>query len=653
MRTVEDLRTSLIDRLYNDMAQRRIDLLMETEEKPFNRIAHSLVRNAFNQSPQIDALYTYLRLTASQPIEPAIKAAIAEINRIALDGFLQQEFLEAIERVRLENSYNLQGKRTSKSIATGIANFFGGGSTAMSPEFEDVLSNNILRELTLEEVNRRAASWINDFTSTNIVITRSEVSEIMLPTERTVFKWIESGRKIQLSPYHQPNRLERLMTESQIPKTNGLSIVSRDTTYENLDIRELEFVNGLKVLIKRRPADGHQADRILLEGYRAGGALRYPKADYRNAMYAGMVSQNGIDGFDKSALDRFLRERGLWSSFEIHDTFTKIVASSRVEDIETLLQLLRLQLTAPRRNKSMSNILSGKDLTAKKDRMPGVNAFYDSLVRLTSSVTSTVQMMKAENVNKTDVDRIYDIFSREFSNPREFTFVITGTCDEQLLKDLVTKYFGTLQGDKLPSAQKQSETRQFIENRNRTFYMGDNQNADVHLYFPGHYKYSLKNQLLLEILQQTLEIRMTERLREKEGGTYHVNVGGEFVKQAEGSYNFSISFICPIENVEHMVEAALNEMRLLKEGGLDEIFLGQVKKRLQQKQVDDSKTWDYWSHYIMGQFISDRDFDDLLTAMGMLDFIQKESVNKAAKNYLNPDTMSRFVLLPASVKPDN
>src|SRR5690606_29080597 len=104
-------------------------------------------------------------------------------------------------------------------------------------------------------------------------------------------------------------------------------------------------------------------------------------------------------------------------------------------------------------------------------------------------------------------------------------------------------------------------------------FKGLEDKASVSLVYHGNYNYSDKENLQLDALKAILDIKITERLREKESGVYSPRVSLNYVKNPKNAYKISISFSCAPANVEKLIAAAIDEVSKLKKEGasLDDI----------------------------------------------------------------------------------
>ncbi len=280
-----------------------------------------------------------------------------------------------------------------------------------------------------------------------------------------------------------------------------------------------------------------------------------------------------------------------------------------------------------------------------------INSFHDSINKLLYEPNEhEYHNLTLEELDQLNLDKIYEIYQKEFNNPAAFTMLVSGDFDEKKITDLFVKYFGAFEPAERREAFATIKPREVNYKQSKTFYMGENKGAKVSLYFPGKYQYSLKNDLMLELLETALQIKIWNRLREKEGGTYTPSTYSQHGPQMAGNYMYGIGFDCETGNVEHMIAASVEEVNALRNEGLTAEILQQAKSRIKQKIEKDFSGGVFWSEYLLRQYTNNRPTDEVLKRGSVVDLISLESINKAAKVYLSAENMSSFVLLPENVK---
>lgn len=108
-------------------------------------------------------------------------------------------------------------------------------------------------------------------------------------------------------------------------------------------------------------------DEILLQAFAPGGTSAYPDSLYLDAAFAGVfIPSCGAGQYSPVELGKLLAGKNLSLRPFIQERWQGMEGSSTPGDLETFLQLLYLQFTAPRRDTTLfRNAISGtRDMLA-------------------------------------------------------------------------------------------------------------------------------------------------------------------------------------------------------------------------------------------------------------------------------------------------
>ena len=129
----------------------------------------------------------------------------------------------------------------------------------------------------------------------------------------------------------------------------GKVVEEKTTEEKELNITEFKLSNGIRVVMK--PTE-FQNDKILFNAYSPGGHSLYEDKDFYSASNAaGMIEEAGLAAFDMIALEKKLTGKTVQVSPYIGELYEGFYGSSSVEDFETLLKLIHLYGTQPRKDK--------------------------------------------------------------------------------------------------------------------------------------------------------------------------------------------------------------------------------------------------------------------------------------------------------------
>lgn len=651
-RTYADIRNARIEELFNEMVKLRLENLKNTYNTSIKFTDSKIEKGAINQLAQIDALQTTIRLDYSQSIEQALKETMIELERVAQYGFLPSEL--STSKVKILKDFNKRNKEESGKLIHKYFRHFTDNAAAASPEYEAELTNVLINEITLNEVNSLAKEWIGLRNSTDVVIMAPESKKEVLPREATVFKWIKEARLTKVKKYHSPETIsEALVFDKEISKVQG-KIINTESNNE-IGTTELELSNGVHILLKPIEQTEYSQNSIELKGFKPRSRSSNDDSDYSiTENYAGqIVNHSGFGRYNKFQIDQFLKQRDVSYMFSgIERQSAYISARCKPKSIESMLQMIYLAFTSPRKDpEAFEDWLNIKKKELEQTHIQKAeDVLYDVVKNVGYNYNQGSIPLSLQNLNKIDFETVHNIYKSYFSTAAGFTFVISGNFDPEIITPLLIKYLGALPGGNTFKRQLKMHEDSGVAHFKKidtTLYFGANNKADVQLHFPDFYTPDLKNDLLLRVLDLAVQNRMKYRLREKESGTYTV-AGGGIINRLKNNYNFSVVFSCAPDNVKHMIAAALDEFRKLKDGGIDEDLFQIAKAQLNRIHQNSLRSSDFWSTYLKEKYLTQEDATEILKVTTMVSLLTLDEINKAAETYLSVENIQRFVRLPES-----
>lgn len=242
-----------------------------------------------------------------------------------------------------------------------------------------------------------------------------------------------------------------------------------------------------------------------------------------------------------------------------------------------------------------------------------------------------------------------NLYKKRFANAGNFSFVVTGNIDETTLKPLVETYLGGLPANGRNEAWKDRGVR---------IVKGDQQvefekelsvpKTSVFVNYSGNAEYTLENNLLLKCITSILEIRYTESIREREGGSYGVGVNGMINVRPTGQYVLQIEFDTDPKLKTKLLGIVQEEIQNLINSGPAVTDLLKVKefmlKQYQEIQNDNS----YWQSMLTNYLQNKVDFSTSYAKA--IQSITPETVKATAKRWLTQGNVVKVIMSPRQGK---
>ena len=636
-KTLLDVRNNFGQQLYNAMMGQRMQELTQKANPPF----------LYGGSQYGDFLgnldsYTSVALAKdAASMETALTALLDENARVQKFGFTQPE----LERAKkdflnsVEQDYKERDKTKSSNYVQEYLDNFLHEEPFMSSEAYFELVKKNLDGVTLAEVNALAKKYITD-KNRSVVIMGPEKSKDALLTEAKIRTLLaESGKNVTA---YVDDVLDSPLLSTE-PK--GGKTVS-EKSFEKLGMTELTLSNGVKVMLK--PTD-FKNDEILLKATAKGGYSLFP-GERETGMFATyLIQSGGVGPYNQTQLQKFLAGKTVNGGPYLNELTEGVGGSTNPKDLETTLQLIYAYFTEPRKDAEVVNgILANQKayLENMKKTLTPEKVFSDTLNAVLTSYNPNRKPLTPESIDKVNLDRAVAMYKDRFADASDFVFTFVGAFKINEIKPLLEKYLGSLPSTDRDDTFKHPNIYPPKGRIEKTVYKGLEPKSRVSLIASGEYDYSPENNMQIEALQEVLQIKLIEALREEESGVYGVSVSESTDKFPTGHYRFSIGFGCAPENVDKLVKRAQAEIEKVKQNGADPKDIEKFVAETNRKMETALKTNSFWLNYLDDNTFLGDDLDEVFQQEKLLKSITVESTKAAAAKYFTNDNFIKVVLMP-------
>lgn len=550
--TVDSFRRTLQQRLINRMLSLRLLELTDRPERPF--------LTASAGSSRLVAGYSQFAVSATLAGDSPLVAArqiLLEVERARRFGFTAGE-LERARREMQENyarAYAERKKTRSAAFADELVDLAAYGDAAPGIDWEYRQVSTWLPTLTLTEINEARGRGLQGDGQAPFLLVAGPPGEGrgMLPTDAQLATMIATLASEKIVAYEDRGNDAPLL--AQRPVAGKRLATQRDAATGQWHLR---YGNGLRVTLI--PTD-YRDDEILLSGLRPGGHLRYPDADARSAQYAAPVASSmGYGVFTPLQLQRKLQGSQVDVRTSIDDYAERIEGRARPAELRTLLELLTLKMTQPRRDptryeqfrQQLGGVFAGFRNSPQalfEDRLYA--RYYDAHPR-------AMRLGQPEDVAQIDLDRALAIYRERLGNADGFEFVLVGKFDPKTVLPLLDTYLGGLPGQRGGAGFVDRGVRPYREGGSETQRLGNDAKASLIVTYAGDTAAgadaALRKTALVDILQQ----RLLEEIREDMGSAYAPRVSGNVWTVPNEGYD--IRFVLELAPTD----AAAVEQRLQK-----------------------------------------------------------------------------------------
>lgn len=638
-RTTADLKKDLMYNMINAMLSSRYQEIMQKGNAPFlfARSAYGPYQGGMVDG--VDAFQTIVAARSGKEMESAITAAVAETERMTRYGFLQSELDVTKRNMEAGNEISLREKDKTASSAfvqQYLQNFLTGAAMG-GLDFNYAAIKRNLSDITLDQVNALAKTLITP-DNRILIIQAPDKDKNNLPTETGLLNAFSKAGK-DIRPY-----VDQTVNKPLIAKAPVAGKIVEEKKAEDSGTTEWLLSNGIRVVLK--PTD-FKNDQIIFSSFSKGGTSVADPADYQSADFSGLIAQSGVGDYNPAQLNKYLAGNTGRAQSYIDELYQGFSGSAAPKDIENALKMVYAYATSPRKDAALFN----KSISDYKVQLENKNAdpssvFADTIQAVLSSYNKRSMPNTLADIEKVSLDKSFAFYKDRFADLGEQTFVFVGNFDLVTLKPLVETYIASL-----PTLHQHQNFIDLGANPpkglvSKTVHKGLEDKASVKLILHGDYDYTADHNIQLEGLKSALENKILERLREKESGVYSPSVSLSINKYPTAHYYFSISFSCATGNVEKLIAAAMEEVKLIQDNGATAEDIAKFKSEEQRQMELSLRSNGFWISYLTSRLKYGDPLNLLLGAQQRIDAVNVSTSKATAQQYLNGNNYIRLVLLP-------
>jgi zinc protease len=399
-----------------------------------------------------------------------------------------------------------------------------------------------------------------------------------------------------------------------------------------------------------KPTD-FKNDEIRFSSFSPGGNSLYSDGKYQSAVNAvPVIASSGLGQFNAKELPKVLSGKMVSISPYISERYEGVNGSASPADLETAMKLVNLFFTEPRADKDIFDglIVNYKSTLSNRGNSPA-NVFSDTVSAVLGNYHPRRTGPSIEKANQISLNDAMEIYKDRFADASDFTFFFVGSFKVDTILPLIEKYLGSL-----PSTNRNENWRDLgisipSGKFRKVVKKGSEDKATVQLIFSGNYKYDVKANITMDALEEILKIRLTERLREDEGGVYTPNASVGYSK-TPSRYTVSVSFGCAPANVDKLIAATLDEIKKLQENGAKKEDLEKLISESKRSRELGLKTNGFWLSYLNGQYQLNGELNEFSRYEKLLNGLKSEDIKRASRSYLTQKNYIEFILLPETVE---
>lgn len=523
----------------------------------------------------------------------AYEATLLELKRAAEFGFTATEFIRAKEEFmsQMEKQYANRDKMKNQEFTGQYVQNFTSGEPIPSLEDEYQMYQQISGMLPLEAINQVAKEMYNVMDDKNFITFAMliEKDDATYPTPEQLAAVVAKVRETKVEAFVDNVKQEPLI--AQAPKAGK---ITKTTENKQLGFKQLQLSNGAKVILKKTD---YKDNEIQLSAWANGGYSAFPASRSTEMSFLGQIAGcSGLGNFSNNELTKALAGKQAMVGFTIDELTHGLSGNSTPKDIETMMQLLYLNMTAMGKDEKNFENVRQQIITilSNKDNNPQL-IYQDSLGSTVYPGNPYQRIPDIESIKAIDYDRCLQTIRELNSNAKDFTFVFVGNFDEATLLPLIETYIASL-----PTSKQTYKNTQFnmVKGEAKCKFdkaMANPQSQVSEFWISAPMANSLKNRVTLDIAGRMLEMTYNRSIREELSAAYHAGASSGFEPNLDGTLTYYINGDAQL-NPDKLNEALpcffTGMESTIKEPKAEDL---QKVKEILLKQADvNAKTNGYW-----------------------------------------------------------
>ena len=590
--------------------------------------------------------WTSTAVVKSGELETAMKALVAETERVKQFGFTEAEYERAKDNILkfYESTYNDRDKIQNSSFAQEYIGHFTKGEYIPGIEVEYELIKQIVPNFPLEGINSYVSGLFDDRGGErNIVIslTGPDKEDLVYPTEEELLDMFRAARK-ELVEANE----EEVVSKILIPELPQPGKIISEEVDELFGSTLYTLSNGVRVAVKHTDLKN---DQIIVTATSPGGTtmVKDEKDIWNLKVINNAVALGGLGTFNATNLRKALSGKNISCNVGIGDSNENVNGSASPSDLRTLFEMIYLEFTGMRIDDEAYASFEEREKARLNDLLlnPMV-AFSDTLTKTAFGDNPRTNRFQASDFDKVDYHRMIEIYNERYADASDFIFTFVGNIDVDSIRPLMEQYLATLpslnRGDKPDEGQVTPFQKGKVKNHfSRKM---ETPKSSIALIYSGEMPYNLKNIIIVQLLNQILDLTYMEKVRESESASYGVYTSVNIYDFPEGRTSIQVFFDTNPDKLDMVLGIVKDELELIAGEGPQLRNLDKARSSIVRGRPELMHENEYWlgilDAYYYRNFDGHTEYDDILRS------ITVEDIQTFTRQLLNQGNEIEVVMFP-------
>ena len=596
-------------------------------------------------TPLVRAADAFGMFAAVKPAEmrEGLEDLLAELERARRHGFTPGELQRSADKLlaQIKNSAkeDAAGKEDSSELAAELVRHFLTGEAAPGRAVELAMVEHFAAGARPDEMKAVVDELMK---AKDLIMAAIAPTGGALLTREDAAAELGKLPQKQLVAYSDVKSNKPLIDKPPAPGT-----IASEKSHPEVGVTEWTLSNGARVFIKPTK---FKADQILLRASSPGGHSLSPIPELEKTLFAQQIVQRGgLGPFDSIELEKLLAGRDVEVAPFIGELEEGVLATSSVDDLEVMMQLVHLTFTAPRRDPKAFSVW--RESTLEEVRLSlnkPASRFLLKLVPVESNKNPRIFPSTTATIEAQDLETSFELYRQRLADAGDFRFFIVGSTDLATIKPLVLRYLGSLPDlprseDYVVRAWPPHKKKQRVELRD-----GKDPRATLRLFFNRELaadSVTPADRVAWSMFGEAVRLELLEIFREQMGDTYSVQVATGFA----GRFRYAtllVGLTCAPERVKVLEPRALAEIDRMVTSGVGAGFLDKARQAALKELETDLEDNEFWLGELTQQVFDGKPFSDIPGKKKIIESLTAEEVAKTVQRLVDPRLPVTGVHLP-------
>jgi len=636
--TVAHLKSSLLESMATSMLSARIS---EKAQKPDASFLGARV--SYRQMSRTSNAFSVSLAPKPNQQKEAFQEVLTEVVRAVKFGYLQPEIDRAVAKLTTsyENQIAKKEDRSHGQIERAIQNDFLNNSTITDIEKEYDIAKQILSALTQKELHntiKRLYAENNRYVNVTGVEDQDNLTEDQV---KQIIASVENDTTLQ--QYSEAIAGKTLVSDLNIKSGK----ISKTTVNDETGATTYLLSNGINVHYKYVDKE---KDKVSLNAVSYGGTSLLSDEDLPSASLVGnLVQMSGLGDFTATDLQKVLAGKTVSVRTTLGDINESLFGSSNTKDVETMLQLTHVYFVKPRFDEEAFKVLESNinNYLIRRSKDIGEKMRDSLTIAIYGENNPKERIFNEDFVKDISFEKIKAVYNDRFADASDFEFFIVGDVKEAQLKPLLEQYLASLPTQNTKETFNNNASEWVSNAIDKDIYLPmEDPKANVNVAYKKEMPYSKSNDIYTNALGDILQLRVTETVREAEGGAYSPRASARFYREPKSQAYVSFKFDCNPEMADKLVDIVNTELQKIANGDINDDDLTKTKTNFikEREQAKDKNGYDMQvltSYFRYNENINDpKNFENIVNNM------TKKDIQDIAKQVLDGGKSYQVVFKP-------